>query len=173
MDRRRSSSTDDSSARPRRRGRSRGIASLEGLIVIPCLAIFLIAMPFTYRLFATWYELQAGTRERTLDTASKGCGGGGSGSESLDLGGSTDETRQVAAQKGDQDALDATEPKLNGVSTVASRVVALGPFSAIVEAKSHGSCSETPRKASTQDWSQFGFEQHRGQGTGDYRGNTR
>lgn len=165
MGRHRSSCTDLTRI-VRRRRPARGVASVEGLFVISFLSIFLFAMPFTYRLFAAWYEVQSGTRNRTLTNASKGCVGGGGGG-SIPVGNGGESARPVASQKGDPGAVNATSSSLNMASGTASKSVGMGPFSATVTGNSFGSCNEVPQNTSVQSWSTFGFQQHQGQGTGD------
>jgi hypothetical protein len=149
MARRRSSSTDA------------GFASVEALIVVASLAIFLVAIPFGHGVFAAWYEVQSKTRDRALATASRGCGGGGGGgSEPISGVGASElgEVRRVASERGDPGALAATDTTMSVVTANDSKRVGVGVFSATVRARSFGSCNERPYDTSVQGWSTFGFE---------------
>ncbi len=160
MGRHRSSSTEGQ--RIRRRARARGAALGESVFVLFCLGSFLYVVPYAHGAFATAYEAQGVTRDRSLGSGVRGCFGSTPGTTtaptSVESGGS--EASGLSGQYAQTSSF--TSGAMNALESVESRRVSYPMFTTTVRGLSFGTCNERPVETSVEGTTTNGFDRNSG-----------
>jgi hypothetical protein len=137
--------------------------TLESLVALSFLSMFFAILPFAHNNYAVQYQIQAGTRNRALDTASRNCTAGAT-PQYYETGDQNADAQRVANESGDRGATTATSTMMNTTQASDSRVVKIGPFSQTVTADSHAICNDLPSNSSAKRWVEKGADDSQGGG---------